>query len=730
MSPPLRCSPRCRCCARAVDSCTDCLAWGVTGSTGWLCEGCRRWRRSYPVGACAYCARRVPVDPRGGCRLCHRQRLLLADEQRVELAAAIDRDGHQLFFAEMFHLRGARRTRLPSPPPAVRAQRVRVRVVQLAAFDGFDRPPQPIRPRTCSRCGQRPVRSAWVAYCYPCSPGGPVVPPPCRRCGSTENFYSAGLCARCHLRAPQRVDSCRDCLAWGATRTNKWLCQGCVGWRRRWPATGTACRSCARPVAVNHRQLCRLCHNQRWLLAAASPRRRRGRTGGEFAQCGQQLFFADIAGRHEDCVSRRTALRQRPAPTPSPTAPAARLPHVQLVAFSVARDLQAVLRAGLEEPRDAALAAHLDQHVTDHACRHGWSRDMTNEARRGIRILLSLQDIPWAPIKASEVVQLSAVHGDARAVLDVLAAANMLDDDRPTAIETWFITKVAELPDPMVDELRLWFDVMLHGSPRPPRSRPRLPRTISLKLRWALPALHAWAVAGHRSLREITPDDILAVLPAGEPNRSSMAQGLRSIFRVLKAHKRVFTNPAGRVPVAKTGVTVPLPLPVSDIREALDPADPVRAALAALVAFHGLRAGQLRVLTLTDIRDGRLHFGERSLPLAEPVRARLRAYLDYRQAKWPNTANAYLFVHHQTANRTTPVLADWVTKRLGLSAQALREDRILHEAFATGGDTRRLCDLFGLSIPGASRYTDTLDFTDRPDSTQCLVTGSRTQAPR
>jgi hypothetical protein len=64
------------------------------------------------------------------------------------------------------------------------------------------------------------------------------------------------------------------------------------------------------------------------------------------------------------------------------------------------------------------------------------------------------------------------------------------------------------------------------------------------------------------------------------------------------------------------------------------------------------------------------------------------------------------------------VQADWITHRLGISARALREDRILHELHPTGGDIRRLCDLFGLSIDGAERYATVLDhpdLTDRPD---------------
>ncbi|MBG6191706.1 hypothetical protein IWX64_002673 [Arthrobacter sp. CAN_A212] len=44
--------------------------------------------------------------------------------------------------------------------------------------------------------------------------------------------------------------------------------------------------------------------------------------------------------------------------------------------------------------------------------------------------------------------------------------------------------------------------------------------------------------------------------------------------------------------------------------------------------------------------------------------------------------------------------------------QALREDRILHEIHATGSDIRRICDLFGLSVEGATRYLNTVEHPD------------------
>ena len=48
----------------------------------------------------------------------------------------------------------------------------------------------------------------------------------------------------------------------------------------------------------------------------------------------------------------------------------------------------------------------------------------------------------------------------------------------------------------------------------------------------------------------------------------------------------------------------------------------------------------------------------------------------------------------------------------GLTSRQSREDRILNEADATGGDIRVIADLFGLSINASSRYISTLEDSD------------------
>ncbi|ACZ87566.1 hypothetical protein Aros01_09370 [Streptosporangium roseum] len=212
--------------------------------------------------------------------------------------------------------------------------------------------------------------------------------------------------------------------------------------------------------------------------------------------------------------------------------------------------------------------------------------------------------------------------------IEIVELSGMLDDDRIPATVNWFDTKITDLPGPMQEELRLWFGVMRHGSTTPTRRRPRNEGTIRMKLSRALPALHRWA-GQHTPLREISKDDVLAVLPASRTPRVGAVQGLRSIFTVLKEHKLVFTNPTARISVGSPTPTIPLPLDLDVLRNAIHSSNPARAALASLQAFHALRPRQLRQLQLTDLLNGRLHLDGRVIPLAPEVRTRLAAWLEY-----------------------------------------------------------------------------------------------------
>jgi hypothetical protein len=320
------------------------------------------------------------------------------------------------------------------------------------------------------------------------------------------------------------------------------------------------------------------------------------------------------------------------------------------------------------------------------------------------------------PLATSTVTtRLQGTGWPVRPVLTILDEVGMLDDDRTPAIETWFQRQVAGLPPQITAELCVWFDVVCHGSTTTPRSRPRQPILIRTRCYWALPTIRSWAQSGRRSLREISREDVLAALPSSGNDRATTALGLRSIFRVLKARKIIFVNPTIRLDAGAVASREPLPIDVDRLRAILHSDDPARAALGALIIFHGLSKPDLCALMLTDISSARLTIGDRTIPLAPAVCERIAAWLDHRNSRWPNTANPHLFVHFRSATTLGPVGAEWLRLTLGVPVRALREDRILNEAHATQGDVRRLVDLFGLSANAASRYTRTVDHPDLLD---------------
>ena len=160
----------------------------------------------------------------------------------------------------------------------------------------------------CQTCGVRPPAMREIPCCFECWPGGPVTPPPCRRCGSKENYYTSGLCARCHhhapgpksprwespgklRRRPVKVTSCPDCLAWGVTARYGWMCVACKSWREKYGTDGQ-CTTCDRQVPVGPDGSCRLCHKHRNLAARLLGRRIKIVTLAEANAHGQQLFIA------------------------------------------------------------------------------------------------------------------------------------------------------------------------------------------------------------------------------------------------------------------------------------------------------------------------------------------------------------------------------------------------------------------------------------------------------
>ncbi|MGB8382472.1 MAG: hypothetical protein WCG47_14725 [Dermatophilaceae bacterium] len=177
----------------------------------------------------------------------------------------------------------------------------------------------------------------------------------------------------------------------------------------------------------------------------------------------------------------------------------------------------------------------------------------------------------------------------------------------------------------------LWLQIMLDGARSAPRQVPREPQTVRLQLMGIAPIVTAWAQAGYQSFAEVTPADITTAVQSQTGARRQFAEtGLKSLFKILKGRKLVFTNPTRGMKTTAVGANRPLALDSAVIRGELNSPNPIIALAVALVAFHALTGKQIRQLRLTDIVDGRLILDDRDIPLAAPVRTRLAAWLDHR----------------------------------------------------------------------------------------------------
>jgi hypothetical protein len=137
--------------------------------------------------------------------------------------------------------------------------------------------------------------------------------------------------------------------------------------------------------------------------------------------------------------------------------------------------------------------------------------------------------------------------------------------------------------------------------------------------------------------------------------------------------------------------------------------EPGKRLIVLLAGVHALRPSQICALTLDAVGSAAdtLAIGGRARPLDRLTAGHLRAWLQARHQRWPATANPHLLINLSTAGGIKPVSRSYVqdtVRRAGITAQRLREDRLLGEASASGGDPLRLTHLFGISDPTAIRY--------------------------
>jgi hypothetical protein len=239
--------------------------------------------------------------------------------------------------------------------------------------------------------------------------------------------------ARKRVRA-FRLRSCDHCLTWGMLTER--LCKACRSFASAHPA-GT-CATCGRDLPVDA-GVCRPCRKQATLIAG--PANKTTVDLSVAAVTGHQLRFH--FGRLE-----RPRLRGADAGPGEETAPPwavlARSRWIQLLLCDVPRDLSRV--SAQLPPVDAGLAERLQAEAGRLADLRGWSPRTLSLTQRGLRILAAVHG-PGEPVRASTVRQLTARNMPFPHIVDVLAAAGVLEDDRPDTLALWLDEQLAGLPD-------------------------------------------------------------------------------------------------------------------------------------------------------------------------------------------------------------------------------------------------------------------------------------------
>ncbi len=146
-----------------------------------------------------------------------------------------------------------------------------------------------------------------------------------------------------------------------------------------------------------------------------------------------------------------------------------------------------------------------------------------------------------------------------------------------------------------------WFDIMRHGSATPPptASRRQLHRHPVPLRRARLEALGQDTRLAARD----QPGGRARRAPASRAAARAHAEGLRSVFKILKGRKLAFTNPVGWIREPSPDKPVPASVDLAGLRRALDSPNPATALLSALLAFHAVRIYQACRIWLADIRD-------------------------------------------------------------------------------------------------------------------------------
>lgn len=500
--------------------------------------------------------------------------------------------------------------------------------------------------------------------------------------------------------ASKPASSCPTCLSWGVLYAG--YCRACYDFRRR--HASAPCSGCRREVPLKN-GYCRLCWLQAGMQAANPPVVTEADLAGVVSH---QLAFAGTTKMRGPRSSARHSLARKTAPAEPDPLPARRPADGGQLQLHLPAAGRAFDWAAHAEPTNPALARA--RRIAERMSQaHGWNPTLVTELDRALVILLSGHP-DGQRFRRSELVGVLHYYGvSITRVAEVLTQAEMLDDDRVPAFESWLATKLADLAPGIAAEVHAWIRSLQHGTAR---HHPRNPQTVRQYLRHAHPVLVEWS-ARYNHLREVTPTDITTAIGSlrGHPRRHTLG-ALRSLLRHAKKTGTIFTDPTTRVRISTTRAEpVIVPLTAEQLDDATQAATtPVARLTLALAAVHAARPEAIRNLRLDDVDLGnrRLSIAGVTRPLDELTHRLLREWLTYRRRRWPNTANPHLIINKQTASTTRPVSDKAIGapfRRRAATLEALRVDRQLDEALTHGPDPLHLAAVFGLDDTTAVRYS-------------------------
>jgi site-specific recombinase XerD len=496
------------------------------------------------------------------------------------------------------------------------------------------------------------------------------------------------------------------------------VCLACYNFAGRNRAAGE-CGACARHELLK-KGYCRLCWAQAELERPTGPHWPLAPYVRGVRH--QQLFLADLNRRREvpQTAPHRYCTQIPPLKPP-------RVEWLQPPLFSSPR----TYRYGRFDLRSDPIpenpwlewALHLAQTTAE---ARGFGEAIRGDLNRTLVMLL-------AGHRDGELIRSSEFYGVLRErgvsiqhTSEILARMGILHDDRPAVStwERWLAEKLDGLSPGIRAETERWARALREGSPR---NRARDPETLANYLRRAGPALLDWSHRYHH-LRQVTRADILAHLDTLHGHQRAMTTtAFRSLFAWAKKNRVVFHNPASNIRPSRLERAVWQPLSVEAIARTIrEAATPQARLLVALAAVHAARSQAIRVLGLDDVDlpNRRLTIAGRTRPLDELTHRALRAWLDHRRGRWPNTPNRHLLINRMTATGTGPVSGEWaaaVLRDLPVTLERLRIDRQLEEALTHRADPLHLTAVFDIHESTAIRYAASArQLLERPYETDLM----------